>query len=92
MQWSASSAGVQRLEGGQSRRRDDEATGSKPLRQVLEAHLLDEDIPLAHRGMQGRIWRAQKGAARTKRKMEATRTRMKEPRAARKSAKAEGKA
>ena len=49
-------------EGGQSGRRDDEATGTKPLRKVLEAHLLDEDIPLAHRGMQGRVWRAKKGA------------------------------
>ncbi len=68
-------------EGGQSGKRDDEATGSKPLRQVLEAHLLDEDIPLAHRGMQGRVWRAKLGAERNKRKMEATRTRMKELRA-----------
>ena len=38
--------------------------GTKPLREVLEAHLLDEDIPLAHRGMQGRVWRAKKGAER----------------------------
>jgi hypothetical protein len=59
---------------------------------VLEAHLLDEDIPLAHRGMRGRIWRAQKGAERNKRKMEDLRARMKELRAGRKAAKAEAKA
>ena len=79
--------GVRAPEGGQSGRRDDEATGTKPLREVLEAHLLDEDIPLAHRGMQGRVWRAQKGAERNKKKIEATRGRMKELRA-RKAAKA----
>ena len=55
-------------EGGQSGQRDDEATGTKPLREVLEAHLLDEDIPLAHRGMQGRVWRAKEGAAPTARR------------------------
>ena len=66
--------------------------GTKPLREVLERHLLDEDIPLAHRGMQGRVWRAQEGAARNRKKMEATRARMKELRAARKAAKAEAKA
>jgi len=79
--------GVRAPEGGQSGRRDDAATGTKPLREVLEAHLLDEDIPLAHRGMQGRVWRAQKGAERNKKKMEATRTRLKELRATRKAAK-----
>jgi NADH-quinone oxidoreductase subunit I len=79
-------------EGGQSGRRDDEATGSKPLRQTLEAHLLDEDIPLAHRGMRGRIWRAQKGAERNRRKIEDMRARMKGMRAARKAAKADAKA
>ena len=78
-------------EGGQSGRRDDEATGTKPLRRVLEAHLLDEDIPLAHRGMQGRIWRAREGAARNRKKIEATRERMKEARAARKAAKEQAK-
>src|ERR1700678_4157721 len=79
VQWSAELGyGVRPPEGGQSGRRDDQATGSKPLREVLEAHLLDEDIPLAHRGIQGRVWRAQKGAARNKRKMEAMRERMKE--------------
>ena len=44
---------------------------------MLEAHLLDEDIPLAHRGMQGRVWRAKKGAERNRKKMDAMRERMK---------------
>jgi hypothetical protein len=93
VQWSGELGyGVRRPEGGQSGRRDDEATGSKPLREVLEAHLLDEDIPLDHRGMRGRIWRAQKGAERNKRKMDALRTRMKDQRASRKAASAEAKA
>jgi len=93
VQWSGELGyGVRTPEGGQSGRRDDEATGNKPLREVLEAHLLDEDIPLEHRGMQGRVWRAKTGAARNRKKMDATRTRMKELRAARKTAKAEAKA
>jgi len=93
VQWSGELGyGVRTPEGGQSGRRDDDATGTKPLREVLEPHLLDEDIPLAHRGMQGRVWRAQKGAERHKKKLEATRARMKEVRAARKAAKAEAKA
>ena len=59
---------------------------------MLEAHLLDEDIPLAHRGMQGRVWRAKEGAAANRKKLDATRARMKALRASRKAAKAEGKA
>ena len=43
--------------------RDDAATGTLPLREVLEAHLLPEDIPLEHRGMRGRMWRAQQAGA-----------------------------
>jgi len=93
VQWSGELGyGVRAPEGGQSGRRADEATGTKPLREVLEAHLLDQDIPLAHRGMQGRVWRAQKGAERNKKKMEAMRGRMKDLRASRKAAKAEAKA
>ena len=63
--------------------------------EVLEAHLLAEDIPLAHRGMQGRVWRAKIGAEKNKKKMEATRARLKAARASRKAAKnekSEGKA
>jgi hypothetical protein len=59
---------------------------------VLEAHLLDEDIPLAHRGMQGRLWRAKEGAAANRKKMDAMRARMKDLRATRKAAKADAKA
>jgi hypothetical protein len=93
VQWSGELGyGVRVPEGGQSGRRNDEATGTKPLREVLEPHLLDEDIPLAHRGMQGRIWRARKGAERNRRKMDAMRARMKDLRAERKSAKADAKA
>jgi hypothetical protein len=92
-QWSGELGyGVRAPEGGQSGRRDDDATGTKPLREVLEPHLLDEDIPLNHRGMQGRIWRARKGAERNKKKLEATRARMKELRAQRKADKADAKA
>jgi hypothetical protein len=93
VQWSGELGyGVRAPEGGQSGRRNDDATGMKPLREVLEAHLLDEDIPLAHRGMQGRIWRARKGAERNRKKMEAMRARMKESRADRKAAKVDAKA
>jgi hypothetical protein len=41
--------------------------------------------------MQGRVWRAKIGAEKNKKKMEAARIRMKELRASRKAAKAEGK-
>jgi hypothetical protein len=54
--------------------------------------LLAEDIPLAHRGMQGRVWRAKIGAEKNKKKMEAMRVRMQELRTARKAARAEAKA
>ena len=92
VQWSGELGyGTRAPEGGQSGHRNDELTGSKPLREVLESHLLTEDIPLAHRGMQGRVWRAKIGAEKNKKKMEAMRVRMQEMRAARKAAKAEGK-
>ena len=83
--------GVRAPEGGQSGNRNDARTGNKELRQTLESHLLADDIPLAHRGMQGRVWRAKLGAEKNKKKMEAMRVRMNELRAARKAAKAEGK-
>jgi hypothetical protein len=92
VQWSGELGyGTRFPEGGQSGHRNDELTGNKALRQTLEAHLLPEDIPLAHRGMQGRVWRAKIGAEKNKKKMEAMRVRMKELRATRKAAKAEGK-
>jgi NADH-quinone oxidoreductase subunit I len=90
VQWSGELGyGVRPPEGGQSGRRDDGATGSLPLREVLEAHLLDEDIPFEHRGMRGRLWRAQLSAQRNRRKMERARERMQELRAARAAAKRE---
>ena len=49
-------------------RRDDAATGTKALRDCSSAPA-DEDIPLEHRGMRGRAWRAQIGAERNKAKM-----------------------
>jgi NADH-quinone oxidoreductase subunit I len=89
VQWSGELGyGTRAAEGGQSGRRDDAATGTKALRDVLENHLLPEDIPLEHRGMKGRMWRAQLSAERNKKKMEATRERFKELRAARAAQKA----
>jgi len=70
VQWSGELGyGVRAPEGGQSGRRDDEATGTKALRATMEAHLLDVDIPFAHRGMRGRLWRAQLSASRAKAKL-----------------------
>jgi hypothetical protein len=39
----------------------------------MEAHLLDVDIPFEHRGMRGRMWRAQLSANRAKAKLQARR-------------------
>ena len=83
VQWSGELGyGVRAAEGGQSGRRDDAATGTKPLREVLEGHLLPEDIPFEHRGMRGRMWRAQVNAERHKTKLEAARQRHKDRKAA----------
>jgi NADH-quinone oxidoreductase subunit I len=61
VQWSGELGyGVRAPEGGQS----GTATTShrhQAAARDLEAHLLAEDIPLAHRGMQGRVWRAKIG-------------------------------
>jgi NADH-quinone oxidoreductase subunit I len=84
VQWSGELGyGLRPPEGGQSGRRDDEATGTKPLREVLEAHLLKEDIPLEHRGMKGRIWRAKISAARHKKHLDEARSRHRASKAAR---------
>ncbi|MGO9457178.1 MAG: NADH-quinone oxidoreductase subunit NuoI [Acidimicrobiales bacterium] len=89
VQWSGELGyGVRVPEGGQSGRRDDQATGTLPLRQVLEAHLLDQDIPLEHRGMRGRLWRAQRSAERHRRNLESARQKLREVRAARSARKA----
>ena len=92
VQWSGELGyGTRPPEGGQSGRRDDAATGTLPLREVLEAHLLDEDIPLEHRGMRGRLWRAQLSAERNRKKMDRARERFRDLRAARASARSRGK-
>jgi NADH-quinone oxidoreductase subunit I len=91
VQWSGELGyGVRPPEGGQSGRRDDAATGTKPLREVLENHLLDEDIPLEHRGMKGRIWRAQLSAERHKAHLESAKRRHQDAKAARALAKGKG--
>jgi NADH-quinone oxidoreductase subunit I len=84
VQWSGELGyGVRAPEGMQSGRRNDAATGTLPLREVLEAHLLDEDIPLEHRGLRGRLWRAQLSAQRNRKKLERARERFRDLRAAR---------
>ncbi len=93
VQWSGELGyGIRVPEGGQSGRRDDAATGTKPLRQVLEAHLLDEDIPFEHRGMRGRLWRAQISAERHKAHLDAAKRRRHDAKAARALAKRQGEA
>ena len=83
VQWSGELGyGIRAPEGMQSGRRDDAATGTLPLREVLEPHLLDEDIPLEHRGMRGRVWRAQLSAQRNRKKLERARERFKALRSA----------
>ena len=82
--------GVRAPEGGQSGRRNDEATGSKQLREVLEPHLLASDIPAAHKGMRGRLWRAKVSADRHKSKLEALKDRRAEAKAAKKGAEEAG--
>jgi len=92
VQWSGELGyGVRVPEGGQSGRRDDAATGTHALRDVLEGHLLAEDIPLEHRGMRGRLWRAQISAERNRRKMERARERFSDLRAARAESKAKAR-
>ena len=77
--------GVRAPEGGQSGHRNDEATGSKQLREVLEPHLLAADIPAAHKGMRGRIWRARISADRHRAKLEALKARRAEAKAAKRA-------
>ena len=90
VQWSGELGyGVRQPEGGQSGRRADAATGTLAVRDVLEGHLLPADIPLAHRGMRGRLWRARISAERNRRKMERARERFRDLRAARRTARGE---
>jgi NADH-quinone oxidoreductase subunit I len=58
VQWSGDLGyGVRSPEGGQSGKRDDATTGSKPLRETLERHLSPADLPAAKRGPRGAIGR-----------------------------------
>ena len=61
VQWSgelATACAPPRAASRPPRRRGHRVEAAAPGARV---HLLDEDIPLAHRGMQGRVWRAKKG-------------------------------
>ncbi len=54
VQWTADlGAGVRAPEGGQSGRRDDDATHTKSIRQAFSRHLQPEDVPLDQRGLRG---------------------------------------
>jgi len=54
VQWTGDlGVGVRAPEGGQSDARDDEATGSKPLRSAFPKHLQPKDVPLELRGVEG---------------------------------------
>ncbi len=87
VQWSSELGyGTRPAEGGQSEHRDDEATGTKALRDILEPHLLTKDIPAAHKGMQGRVWRAKLGAQKNKAKMAQKKAQRAEAKAAKKAA------
>jgi NADH-quinone oxidoreductase subunit I len=65
VQWSGDLGyGVRSPEGGQSGKRDDATTGSKPLRETLERHLQTSDLPSAKRGPRGAIGRMMEKAER----------------------------
>jgi hypothetical protein len=49
----------------------------------MEAHLIPDDVPFAHRGMRGRVWRARESATKKRKKLAATRLRRAEQKAAR---------
>jgi len=60
VQWSGELGyGVRQPEAGQSGHRDDAASGSIPLREVLESHLLEQDVPIERAGVRGRVLRLQ---------------------------------
>ncbi|HXX90599.1 MAG TPA: NADH-quinone oxidoreductase subunit NuoI [Acidimicrobiales bacterium] len=61
VQWSGELGyGVRAPEGGQSGLRDDEATGSRQLRDVFAAHLEMSELPPEERGVRGAISRAKR--------------------------------
>ena len=56
VQWTADlGAGLRAAEAGQSGVRDDEATGSKQLRNIFPKHFEPEDVPLQFRGLRGKL-------------------------------------
>jgi NADH-quinone oxidoreductase subunit I len=82
VQWSGELGyGVRTPEGGQSGRRDDAATGIRALRDVMEAHLVPDDIPFQHRGVRGKMVRAKEAADKKRAKLAAARRRRAERRA-----------
>jgi NADH-quinone oxidoreductase subunit I len=64
VQWTGDlGVGVRKPEAGQSDNRNDEATGSKQLRNAFPKHLQPEDVPLELRGLQGLIKNAREKMA-----------------------------
>ena len=53
----SSGFGVRAPEAGQAVHRDDASTGSRPLRETLERHLIPSDLPAAKRGPRGAVGR-----------------------------------
>ena len=76
VQWSGELGyGTRTPEAGQSEHRDDAATGSKLLRDLLPGHLLPIDMDLDYMGVKGRKERAQKQAGFNKARLQAVKDR-----------------
>lgn len=72
VQWSGELGyGVRAPESGQSGVPRDELTGSMPLRDVLEPHLLNDDVPIERAGMRGRLARLQEKMGQLRERREA---------------------
>ena len=90
VQWSAELGyGTRAPEGGQSEHRDDAATGNKLVREVLEHHLLPEDMPVSSTGPGGSAQRVKLNLERGRRRLQRNHEARKAQRAAEK-AKAKG--
>ncbi len=90
VQWSAELGyGTRAPEGGQSEQRDDAATGNKLVREVLEHHLLPEDMPVSSTGPGGSAQRVKLNLERGRRRLQRNHEARKAQRAAEK-AKAKG--
>jgi len=69
VQWTADlGAGVRAAEAGQSGVRDDEATGSKQIRNIFPKHFEPEDVPLQFLGLQGKLNEAREKMPKRRRK------------------------